>query len=105
MESLSMLAYQLTVAYLTIAIMGVGFALMAGGPLLAGAALRLFFSRPLSALARGTAWVVWSLLHLMVTILWQMLVAVCRLLIIKLVDPAARLLRSILNRMLFPRRS
>jgi hypothetical protein len=100
-----MIAYQLTVAYLTIAIMGVGFALMAGGPLWSGAALRFFFSRPLSALARGTAWVVWSLLRVMLAAVSHMLLALCQLLIIKLIDPAARLLRRIINRLLFPRRS
>ena len=100
-----MIAYQLTVVYLTIAIMGVGFALMAGGPLLAGAALRFFFSRPLSALARGTTWLLWSLLRHILSAVWHMLLALAQLVITKLIDPVARLLRRILNRILFPRRS
>ena len=36
--------------YLTIAIMGIGFAIMCGGPDAAGAAARLFFLAPLQAL-------------------------------------------------------
>jgi hypothetical protein len=48
------LARLLVTLYLTIAIMGIGFAMLLGGPPAAGAAARFFFVGPVQALVSAT---------------------------------------------------